>query len=130
DVDAGGLEDGAYDLVLDSIGGDARAVGWKALAPFGMLIAYGNASGAPEERLAPAALRTGNQRVAGLSISALARERPDLLAAVAQRSFALVGDGTVTIDVRSVLPLDRAADAHRAVESRRTTGKTVLGVAA
>jgi NADPH2:quinone reductase len=125
DVDAGKLQAGTYDLVLDSIGGDARLTGWKALAPFGMLIAYGNASGAPEEPVLPAALRNGNQRVAGLSITTLARERPGLLAGIAERAFALVDDGTVAIDVRTV-PLARAADAHRAIESRRTTGKTVL----
>jgi NADPH2:quinone reductase len=127
-VGDGALEDATFDLVLDSIGADARRTGWKALAPFGTLIAYGNASGAREDLLAPAALRTANQRVAGLSISTLAAERPDLLAAIAERSFASVADGTVAIDVRTV-PLAQAADAHRAVENRGTTGKTVLQVA-
>jgi NADPH2:quinone reductase len=128
EVDAGALHDEQFDLVLDSIGGDARLAGWRALAPFGMLIAYGNAGASPEEPVEPGALRNGNHRVAGLSISTLARQRPDLLAAIAERSFALVADGAVAIEVRTV-PLARAADAHRAIESRRTTGKTVLEVA-
>lgn len=124
------LEEEAFDLVLDSVGGDARAAGWRALAPFGTLVAYGNASGVPEQPIAPADLRRHNRRAAGLSVTELARRRPELLAAIAERSFALVADGSVRIDISSVLPLERAADAHRALESRRVTGKTVLEVRA
>ena len=130
EVEAGGLPDGSFDLVLESVGGEARVTGWRVLAPFGMLVAYGNAGGTPEEAISPATLRAGNQRAAGLSITTLATTRPDLMARLAERSFALVADGTVRIEVSSVLPLARAADAHRAVESRSTTGKVVLDVSA
>jgi NADPH:quinone reductase-like Zn-dependent oxidoreductase len=39
-----------------------------------------------------------------------------------------VADGTVIIDISSAIPLERAADAHRKMEARRTTGKTILVV--
>jgi NADPH2:quinone reductase len=129
EVAAGALEAGTFDLVLDSVGGDARVAGWRALAPFGTLIAYGNAGGAPESPVAPSALRAGNHRVAGLSITALATSDPDRLAALAARAFPLVADGTVDIPIGQTFPLDRAVDAHRGLESRRATGKTVLAVA-
>jgi NADPH2:quinone reductase len=50
EVDAGVLEPRSLDLMLDSVGGEARSLGWEALAPFGMLIAYGNTGGAPRRR--------------------------------------------------------------------------------
>jgi NADPH:quinone reductase len=129
-VEAGALETGSFDLVLDSVGGEARARGWEALAPFGMLVAYGNASGETEPPIVPAELRNGNHRAAGLSITTLATTRPELLAGVAERSFALVAEGAVRIDVSEVIPLERIADAHRDLESRRTTGKIVIDLAA
>jgi NADPH:quinone reductase len=129
DLERGALAPGSFDLVLDSVGGAARAEGWKALAPFGTLIAYGNAGGDPEPELTPAQLRDANHNAGGFSITALANARPDVLARLARRAFALVADGTVRIPVDTVVALDRAADAHRAIESRRTTGKTVLAVA-
>jgi NADPH2:quinone reductase len=128
ELDAGALEAGSVDLVLDSVGGAARSKGWEVLAPFGTLVAFGNASGDPEEPRTPAELRTCNHQLAGFSITALAQSAPDLLAAIAKRSFALVADGTVVIDIGSVVPLDRVADTHREMEARRTTGKTILAV--
>jgi NADPH2:quinone reductase len=128
EVDAGAVQRRGFDLILDSVGGAARASGWDALAPFGTLVAYGNASGAPEESPTPVALRSGNHKLAGFSISSLAQSDPELLAAVAERSIALVADGIVHIDIGTVVPLERAADAHRDMEARRTTGKTVLTV--
>jgi NADPH2:quinone reductase len=128
EIRAGAVASRSFDLVLDSVGGEARAAGWDALAPFGTLVAYGNASGALEESPAPATLRGGNHRLAGFSITSLAKSAPDLLAIIAERSFALVADRTVQIDISRVVPLERAADAHRDIEARRTTGKTILTV--
>jgi NADPH2:quinone reductase len=130
EVAAGALADGSFDVVLDAVGGEIRAAGWRALAPFGTLVAYGNAGGAPEPPVAPAALRAGNHRAAGLSITGLATSHPERLAAIAARAFGLVADGAVDIPIAHTFPLDRAADAHRGLESRGTTGKTVLTVRA
>ena len=51
-------------------------------------------------------------------------ERRDL----SGRLFALIETGAVKIAIGQTLPLDRAADAHRALEARQTTGSTVLTV--
>jgi NADPH:quinone reductase len=125
-LDAGHLAAGSVDLVLESLGGPIRTKAWEVLAPFGTLVAFGNTSGDPEEPLSPAELRGRNQQLAGFSITALARSDPHLHASLAEQSFALVADGTVVIDISSILPLDKAADAHREMEARRTTGKTIL----
>lgn len=128
EVDAGALDGRFFDLALDSAGGASRARAWDRLAPFGMLVAYGNASGEPEPALVPADLRRTNRRAAGMSIATLAATEPQLLARVARRAIAMVADGTVTIDVTREVPLAGAADAHRDLEARRTTGKLVLTV--
>jgi NADPH2:quinone reductase len=130
EVDVGALKPRSFDLMLDSVGGQARRRGWEALAPFGMLVAYGNAGGVPEEKLAPALLRNGNYCAGGLSITSLADSNPERLASIARASFALVAADAVQIEISNILPLERAADAQRALESRRTTGKLVLDVAA
>ena len=52
-------------------------------------------------------------------------KREDLLAC-AEELFAVVRSGAVKIEVRQDLPLRDAAEAHRAMEARQTTGSTVL----
>ena len=52
-------------------------------------------------------------------------EREDLIAS-AEELFDVVSSGAVTITVRHRYPLREAADVHRAIEERRTTGSTVL----
>ena len=52
-------------------------------------------------------------------------QRPDLLASAADL-FAVVQSGAVKIEVRQTYPLAEAAQAHRDLEARRTTGSTVL----
>jgi NADPH2:quinone reductase len=53
------------------------------------------------------------------------RERDDLLAAAGEL-FAVIEDGTVKIQVNQTYPLQDAAQAHRDLEARKTTGSTIL----
>ncbi len=126
ELKAGAVSASSVDVVLDSVGGTLRGSCWRMLAPFGMLIAYGNASGEPEKPIAPRDLRARNQRAGGFSINALARMQPRLLSQLVQEAIATVAEGQLQIDISLVLPLDQAADAHRAVETRRSTGKVAL----
>jgi NADPH2:quinone reductase len=125
----GALDDERFDLVLDSIGGEAREDGWRLLAPFGTLVAFGNASGEFEPEVGAAGLRGANQGFAGLSITGLARARPDLLRGIAERAMAAVARGDVAIDISRAFPLARAREAHVELEERRSTGKMILEVA-
>jgi NADPH2:quinone reductase len=54
-----------------------------------------------------------------------ASKREDLVAR-SQELFEVVGRGVVKIEVRQTFPLKDAAEAHRALEARQTTGSTVL----
>ncbi|MFE6336419.1 zinc-binding alcohol dehydrogenase family protein [Streptomyces sp. NPDC057798] len=117
------------DLVLDPVGGDTLRRGLDALAVYGRLVSFGNASGSQPWQAGPPELYAQGRSVAGFSVLALARSAPDALRALAERAFRTVTDGTVRLPVTAEFPLSDAAGAHRLMGSRTSTGKLVLRVA-
>lgn len=111
------------DVVFDSVGRATQAVSFAVLAPHGLLLYYGDASGMPApidvDSLYARSLQVG---AFGLDIErdaeATAAARRDLVAALAA--------GELRVSVQKSFPLAGAAAAHAAMESRRTTGKIVL----
>jgi NADPH2:quinone reductase len=67
--------------------------------------------------------------VAGFSVLTLAQEAPEELRTLAERAFAKALDGTVTLPVTAEFPLQEAAEAHRLMGTRTSTGKLLLRVA-
>lgn len=130
EAESGAVADASFDLVFESVGGPARELARRATAPLGRLLLHSNSGGAPEVELTPGSLRNDSLLVGGWSITTLARTAPELLRTITAGAFALVADGAVTLDVRHVFPLEDAAEAHRLVESRESTGKVVLTVTA
>lgn len=128
DAESGAIAEASFDLVFESVGGSARELARRATAPLGRLLLYGNSGGSPEAELTAASLRNDNVLVGGWSVTTLARTDPALLRTITADAFALVACGAVTLDVRHVFALDDAAEAHRLVESRESTGKVVLDV--
>ncbi|MEV5509723.1 quinone oxidoreductase family protein [Streptomyces orinoci] len=116
------------DLVLDPVGGRTLQRGLDALAPFGRLVSFGNAGGEEPWQVDAAELSPLGRSVSAFSILLLARTAPEALRELAQRSFALVADGTVRLPVTAEFPLAEAAEAHRLLGSRRSTGKLLLKV--
>ncbi|MCK6427237.1 MAG: quinone oxidoreductase [Burkholderiaceae bacterium] len=111
--------------VYDSIGRDTFDRSLDCLAPFGLLASYGNASG-------PVA--AFNLGVLGAKGS-LYVTRPTLFTHIATRErtqemaddlFDMVTRGAVSIPIEQRWPLEQVAEAHRALEGRRTTGCSVL----
>ena len=95
-----------------------------AMAPFGRMIFLGKSSG--ETALVdPWRLISMNHSVIGLYIDDNLADA-ELLMATISELVGLVSQGTVKIQVGTVLPLLQAAEAHRLLEGRRTTGKVVL----
>ncbi|WP_041820491.1 quinone oxidoreductase family protein [Streptomyces davaonensis] len=117
------------DLVLDPVGGETLRRGLDALAVFGRLVSFGNASGAEPWRVGQPELYAEGRSVAGFSILTLAQSAPDALRALAERAFRTVTDGTVRLPVTAEFPLSDAAGAHRLLGGRSSTGKLVLRVA-
>ncbi|MFG3206836.1 zinc-binding alcohol dehydrogenase family protein [Streptomyces sp. NPDC048192] len=116
------------DLVLDPVGGDTLRAGLASLAVFGRLVSFGNASGAEPWGVGQSELYPLGVSVSGFSILSLARTAPDALRRLSQRAFATAADGTVTLPVTAEFTLREAAEAHRLMGGRTSTGKLLLRV--
>ncbi|MGH8853233.1 MAG: quinone oxidoreductase family protein [Telluria sp.] len=112
-------------VVYDSVGKDTFIRSLDCLQPRGLMVSFGNASGAvPPFALTELASR-GSLYITRPTLFAYAAKRADL-EAMAADLFAMVESGKVKIEVNQRFALADAAEAHRALESRRTTGSTVL----
>jgi len=112
-------------VVYDSIGRDTFAASLDSLAPLGMFVSFGNASG-PLGPIDPGQLAAkGSLFFTRPSLATYTAKRGDLEWA-ARDLFEVVEKGAVKIAVNQTYPLRDAAEAHRALEARRTTGSTVL----
>lgn len=95
------------------------------LAPLGLMVSYGSASGAvpPFE---PAILsQKGSLFLTRPTLMTYTAKREDLLKSAAEL-FSVVKKGAVKITINQTYPLKEAAQAHRDLESRKTTGSTIL----
>lgn len=111
------------DVVYDSIGKDTFPASLDCLKPKGTWVSFGNASGpVPEFDLS---LLKGSLFATRPSLMAYTQRREDLVAN-ANDVFDMLGSGKLTMSINQTFPLSEAADAHRALEARATTGSTVL----
>jgi NADPH:quinone reductase len=95
------------------------------LSPCGLAVNFGNASG-PVENLNLLTLSAkGSLYVTRPTLMTYTRTR-DRLLTCARDLFDVVGTGAVKIEIHQRFPLAKAAEAHRALESRGTTGSTLL----
>jgi NADPH2:quinone reductase len=112
------------DLLLEMTGGVTLSRALQALAPFGRMVVYGLASRQPvlvdTQRLV-----VPNQSVTGFYLGAYL-DRRDLIRSTLEELVGYVLDKRLELQVGAVLPLARAAEAHRLLEGRKTIGKVVL----
>ncbi len=120
------ITDGAMvPVVYDSVGRDSFAASLDCLAPLGTMVTFGNASG-PVPPFDPSVLASkGSLFLTRPTLATYAAKRADL-EAMAAELFEVVASGAVQIRVNQTYALSEAAEAHRALEARRTTGSTVL----
>lgn len=135
------LTDGrGVDVVLDPLGGDSFVESYALLAPLGRLVMFGVSSIAPSRtrsyltiaktlwampRFKSFSLINRNRGVFGLNVGHLWDAR-DQLAPLVQRLMQEFEAGRLTPIVARTFPLERAADAHAFIQSRRNVGKVVL----
>jgi NADPH2:quinone reductase len=111
--------------VLDGVGKDGWDASLASVAKRGMLVTYGNASG-PVPPIAPLVLaRTGSIFLTRPTLFDWI-ELPEDRALGWSRLTEMLAGGAVKIEIGQRYPLADAAEAHRALESRKTTGATVL----
>ena len=112
-------------VVYDSIGKDTFPASLDCLAPRGMFVSFGSASG-PIAAFSLALLaQKGSLFATRPTLFTYAQKRADLLA-MSERLFAMMRTGAVRADVRQTYALADAAQAHRDLESRATTGASLL----
>jgi len=113
------------DIVLEMTGGTVFDQSLAALAPFGRLVAYGQASRQQPKPVSPGQLMLRSTAVIGFWLAHTARQPAKLIEAVLDQ-FELIVNGELTPVIGGTYPLADAAEAHRALLSRGTTGKLVL----
>ena len=112
-------------VVYDSVGRDTFDASLACLAPRGMLVLFGASSG-PVPPVDPQRLNAaGSVYLTRPTIGAYTATRGELVGR-ADELFALVAAGRLTVRIGATFPLAAAADAHRALEGRATTGKVLL----
>ncbi|MGE0855565.1 MAG: quinone oxidoreductase [Hyphomicrobiaceae bacterium] len=113
------------DVVYDGIGRDTYPGSLDCLKPFGLWVSFGNASGKIDNFDLGLLAAKGSLYATRPTLFTYTAKRADL-ADSAAKLFAVVARGIVRIGVNQTYPLKNAADAHRDLEGRRTTGSTVL----
>jgi NADPH2:quinone reductase len=112
-------------VVYDSVGKDTFDKGFGCLAPRGMMILYGQSSGPVGPFDVGKLAAGGSLFLTRPSLFAYTATRAEL----AQRAGEVLGwirDGKLKLRMEFEFPLKEAAEAHRALEGRRTTGKVLL----
>ena len=112
-------------VVYDGIGKDTFVQGFDCLSPLGLMVIFGNASGnAPPLETGMLAAK-GSLYVTRPTLMTYNAKREDLVDS-AQQLFNMVGSGKINITINARYALKDAAQAHKDLESRKTTGSTLL----
>lgn len=115
--------DVGVDVVFDGVGGSIGRAAFGLLRRGGRHVAFGMAGGAFAQLPEDEAAARGVTIVGGLGIA------PAEMADLTRAALAQAEAGRLRPLIGQTFPLDRAADAHRAIESRQTVGKTLLVIA-
>jgi NADPH2:quinone reductase len=114
-------------VVYDSVGRDTFLRSLDCLRPRGLMVSFGNASG-PVDPMSPLLLsQKGSLYLTRPTLFHYIATRAELEQSAAEL-FEMVTSGKVKIEVKQRFPLKDAAEAHRALEARKTTGSTVLTI--
>lgn len=112
------------DIILEMVGGSIAEQSLQCLAPFGRMVIYGAASNQIAQ-FTGVQLMYKNQAIIGYWLTAQLR-RPDHIARAAMELMQYLISGKLEIVVGQTFPLAAAAEAHKAIAERKTTGKVVL----
>jgi len=112
-------------VVYDSVGKATWEGSLDSLRPFGLMVSFGNASGSVPPFDVGVLGRKGSLYLTRPTVFGYVAKREDLERGAAEL-FEIVRSGKVKIEVSRTFPLAEAAEAHRALEARATTGSLVL----
>jgi NADPH2:quinone reductase len=112
-------------VVYDSVGKDTFTKSLDCLRPLGVMVLFGQSSGAVEPLNLGLLAQKGSLYVTRPTLATYTAKRTDLVA-TANDLFEVVKAGAVKIEVNQSFPLAEAAEGHRALEGRKTTGSTIF----
>jgi NADPH2:quinone reductase len=111
--------------VYDSVGRDTFFSSLDSLKPHGVMVTFGNASG-PVEPFAPSELASRHSLYVTRPVLFDFIDTRERLIAASQEMFGLVASGALKVRIGQRYALKDAANAHRDLEGRKTTGSTIL----
>lgn len=112
------------DVIWETTGGDVVNQALDALAVFGRMIYLGQSSG-QSASIDPWRLTALNHSITGVYINNYAAD-PAIIGGAIQELIGYILSGKVKVEVGHILPLSKAADAHKLLENRKNIGKVVL----
>lgn len=112
-------------VVYDSVGQATFKQSLDCLAPLGLMVSFGQSSGAVAPLELGVLAQKGSLFLTRPTLGNYIAGREELLGASAEL-FEAVGSGAIRVEVRQTYPLEDAARAHVDLETRKTTGSTVL----
>jgi len=113
------------DVVYDSVGQATFMKSLDCLRPLGMMVSFGQSSGSVPAFEPGILTAKGSLFLTRPTLMTYTAKREDLLDH-ARDLFAVVESGVVKIEIKQTYPLSEAAQAHRDMEARKTTGSTIL----
>jgi NADPH:quinone reductase len=113
------------DVVMDGVGKDTFEGSLDCLRPLGFMISFGNASGPVDPVNLLTLANKGSLKLTRTTLFTFLADH-DRCQAMARHLFEKVESGAVEIKIGQTFPLEDVADAHRALEGRKTTGSTIL----
>jgi NADPH2:quinone reductase len=120
------LTDGAgVPVVYDSVGKDTFTDSLDCLQPRGLMVSFGNSSGAVESFSPSLLAAKGSLYLTRPTLATHIRTREDL-EMTTNDLFDVISKGVVTVDINQSYSLQNAPQAHRELEGRKTTGSSVL----
>jgi NADPH2:quinone reductase len=119
---------GPVDVMVDMVGDAIFKRALEVMAPFGRMVLIGSSSGEVQQIPTVGDLRLRGVGVMPFSLGAYRERHPEQFQRTAAEGVALIRSGRVRPPIGQVLPLEKAAEAHRLLGSRATSGKLVLAV--
>jgi NADPH2:quinone reductase len=113
------------DVVLESTGGDVLTRSIQAMAPFGRIVVFG-ATSRQRNPINPYAMLGLNQSLITYYVGGWFQLRRQTTAAALLKLIGLIRSGAIGVQIGHVLPLRDAAEAHRVLAARASSGKIVL----
>ncbi len=114
-------------VVYDSVGKDTFPGSLDCVRPLGMFVSFGNASG-PVPAMEPLMLAQRGSLFMTRPVLAHYTATREALLSAAEDLFSVIRSGAVKITIGQTFPLEEAVECHRTLESRGTTGSTILTV--